>query len=86
MIEQDLIKAGHGHAADVVVELKWDDKVSWHSVAAVNHDGEVVWIDAQNGMWANAGRTRRGRVVPDQHIERVWANLLNPNGHRHVVS
>jgi hypothetical protein len=84
-IEAELRRAGHGHAAQIGVEWKGtsEGRVPWHEVAAVNQNGHVLLVDAQTGIATRAGRDHRWPVVPDDHVEKVWVNLLDPDGDRY---
>ncbi|TYB67181.1 hypothetical protein FXF51_14905 [Nonomuraea sp. PA05] len=46
LIARRLLDAGHGAAAVIVVRWPGGGSHAWN---AVNHDGEVIWIDAQRG-------------------------------------
>ncbi|MFJ8672611.1 toxin glutamine deamidase domain-containing protein [Streptomyces sp. NPDC093589] len=47
-IAYDLQQAGHGAAA--IVQVDWPDDGGGHAFNAVNHHGQIIWVDTQTGQ------------------------------------
>ena len=73
-IAQDLKNAGHGAGSIIVVE--WKDGSS-HAFNAVNHNGRVVWVDAQSGAVSEQPLHTQG--------VRVWHLTLDANRQPYVA-
>ncbi|WP_444978671.1 WXG100-like domain-containing protein, partial [Actinoplanes derwentensis] len=75
LLQQQLIAAGPGAAALIITTGKQPTAPSSHTWNAVNHDGTIVWIDAQ------AGRVSAGGPLYVDGVTDVWAIPLDADSH-----
>ncbi|MGX1886341.1 toxin glutamine deamidase domain-containing protein [Streptomyces sp. NPDC055287] len=69
-IADDLLQAGHG--AHAIVQVDWPGG-GGHAFNAVNHNGQVVWIDTQSGEVSHD-------PLHIPNAEHVWHIPMDPDG------
>ncbi|WP_157839173.1 toxin glutamine deamidase domain-containing protein [Streptomyces flavidovirens] len=69
-IADDLLQAGHG--AHAIVQVDWPGG-GGHAFNAVNHNGQVVWIDTQSGQVSHD-------PLHIPNAEHVWHIPMDPDG------
>ncbi|MEU6147555.1 toxin glutamine deamidase domain-containing protein [Streptomyces sp. NPDC047081] len=70
-IAWDLQQAGHGSAA--IVQVGWPNNGGGHAFNAVNHHGNIIWIDTQTGDVSHT-------PLHITNADHVWHIPLDPNG------
>jgi hypothetical protein len=70
-IEQRLREGGHGASAGIINTWKDDEAHAWN---AVNHRGEILWIDSQVGKVSNQP------VHAADLMDRLWAIVIDREG------
>nr|GID90236.1 hypothetical protein Ade03nite_91600 [Actinoplanes derwentensis] len=74
-LADELRAAGHGAAAVIITAGKQPSGSSGHSWNAVNHQGEILWVDAQNRIAAS------DVPIHTEGVTAVWSIVLGPSGH-----